>query len=229
VAVRLTAVPRSLDPSPIVRSPLRWETPPLWVETALADPRALLNDHAHLERKAASNALELINRWPYPVQVHGGGLQAAAADRWSLQLASIARDEILHLRQVLRFLRERGGHFERSHVNAYAAALRAEVRRGAGQSELLDRLLVSALIEARSCERFGLLGERATDVRLRHFYDTLVVSEQGHYRDFLELAGLLREAREPWRERWDQLLDREAEIMQSLPPGPAMHSGPPPA
>ena len=103
------------------RTPLRCATPPDWVAVALSRPLAFLNDHAHLERKAASNALELLGRWPYPVDAEGdaGG---AAADRWSRLLAGIARDEVRHLAQVLRLLTARGGHFERSHVNPYAAA-----------------------------------------------------------------------------------------------------------
>ncbi len=215
-------------PTPLTfENPLRWETPVAWVAQALADPPALLNGHAHLERKAASNALELLNRWPYPVELRGGGRNEAQADRWAIALASIARDEVLHLRQVLRFLRARGGHYERSHANPYAGALRAQVRTGMGGSELLDRLLVSALIEVRSCERFILLGEHASEPELRTFYETLAVSERGHYRAFLELAGLLEPVREPWQERWEALLDVEAGIIRSLPPGPAMHSGPP--
>ncbi len=206
-------------------SPLRHATPAAWVAQALADLPAFLNDHAHLERKAASNALELINRWPFPVEVGGSGSTHAGADRWMRMLASIARDEAVHLTQVLRLLTARGGHFERAHANPYAAALRAEVRRGQGLSELVDRLLVSALIEARSGERFRLLAEHAEEAELRRFYGALVASEEGHYRAFLDLARLLPGVREPIETRWDQLLDAEAGIIADMPPGPAMHSG----
>ena len=208
-------------------SPLRRSTPSTWVASAMADPLALLNDHAHLERKAASNALDLIHRWPYPVEVRGGGPESAAADRWSRVLASIARDEVRHLTQVLRLLVTRGGHFERTHANPYAAALRAEVRVGRGMHELTDRLLVSALIEARSGERFRLLAEHASDDGLRRFYASLVASEEGHYRAFLELAELLPRTRGQVAQRWQALLAAEADILQGLPPGPTMHSGAP--
>lgn len=205
--------------------PLRHATPSTWVALATADLPAFLNDHAHLERKAASNALELIHRWPWPVHVGGGGERHAGADRWCRLLASIARDETAHLAQVLRLLTARGGHLERSHTNAYASALRQHVRRGLGMSELVDRLLVSALIEARSGERFGLLAAHADEPELRRFYGALVASEEGHYRAFLDLATLLPSGREPVEVRWDELLDVEAATIQSLPPGPAMHSG----
>ncbi len=205
--------------------PLRRATPASWVAQATADLRAFLNDHAHLERKAASNALDLIHRWPYPVHVRADGAHHAGADRWSRLLASIARDEAVHLAQVLRLLTARGGHLERSHVNPYAAALRAHVRKGLGLSELVDRLLVSALIEARSGERFRLLAEHAGEPELRRFYGALVASEEGHYRAFLDLARLLPDRRESVGARWDALLDVEAEAIASMEPGSAMHSG----
>jgi tRNA-(ms[2]io[6]A)-hydroxylase len=208
-----------------VQGPLRHLTPPAWVASATADLPAFLNDHAHLERKAASNALELLHRWPWPVTVRGESARQAGADRWSRLLASIARDEAAHLAQVLRLLTAHGGHFERSHVNAYAAALRQSVRKGHGTSELVDRLLVSALIEARSGERFRLLAAHVSQPDLRRFYASLVASEEGHYRAFLDLAKLLPEGRESVDERWDELLDVEASTIASMPAGPTMHSG----
>ena len=203
---------------------LDWTTPAAWVPCALTEPLSLLNDHAHLERKAASNALELINRWPYPVHVDAA---RPDTDVWSRTLAAIARDEVKHLGQVLTVLQKRGGHFERSHVNPYARGLRGLVRTGLGRGELLDRLLVSALIEARSYERFALLSTHADDEELRMLYGRLRESERGHYRQFLALARLLPEARSVMRSRWLELRTREAQIIQSMPPGPSMHSGPP--
>ncbi|MBV9080205.1 MAG: tRNA-(ms[2]io[6]A)-hydroxylase, partial [Elusimicrobia bacterium] len=115
--------------------PLRSATPDAWAASALSDPIALLSDHAYLERKAASNALELLNRWPEP--------ERPAA--WTSALSSVARDEAMHLNQVIQILQKRGGHLERLHRSAYAADLRALVRRGQAKDELVDRLLVSAL------------------------------------------------------------------------------------
>ena len=127
--------------------PLLIRTPHEWAKLALRDPLALLSDHAYLEKKAATNALELLNRWPEP----------SCPDEWTLTLASIASDEASHLSAVVRILVERGGRLERTHRNDYANRLRLHVRKGHGSDELVDRLLISALIELRSCERFELL------------------------------------------------------------------------
>src|SRR6516165_719799 len=122
--------------------PLASRTPDSWAVAVLEQPLALLNDHAYLEKKAASNALELLNRWPEP----------SCPAEWAPTLAAIASDEASHLSGVVRLLVERGGRLERTHRNDYANCLRAHVRKGTGSAELLDRLLVSALIELRSCE-----------------------------------------------------------------------------
>src|SRR5262245_21341467 len=131
--------------SPVLPStelPLLSQTPDRWGAEVMKRPLALLNDHAYLEKKAASNALELLNRWPEP----------SCPSQWPGVLAAIAGDEAAHLASVVRILTRRGGKLERTHRNPYANALRDLVRKGSGNQELLDRLLVSALIEARSCE-----------------------------------------------------------------------------
>ncbi len=127
--------------------PLRIRTPAEWAALSMGDCLALLNDHAYLEKKAASNALELLNRWAEP----------ACPAEWTQTLAAIASDEASHLTGVIRLLLARGGRLERTHRNDYAHRLRLNVRKGAGNQELLDRLLIAALIELRSCERFDLL------------------------------------------------------------------------
>lgn len=213
-----------MDPATSAPSPLRHETPASWVALVLTRPKVFLNDHAHLERKAATNALELIGRWPFPLDAEGRESQAKA-DRWSRLLASIARDEVRHLAQVLRLLHARGGHFERSHANPYAAALRGVVRRGEGLRETLDRLLVSALIEARSGERFRLLAEHADDEELARFYASLVASEEGHYRAFLDLARMLPRVGSQTDVRWNELLAFEAQTIRALEPTCTMHGG----
>ncbi|MEQ8232737.1 MAG: tRNA isopentenyl-2-thiomethyl-A-37 hydroxylase MiaE [Gammaproteobacteria bacterium] len=196
--------------------PLRWSTPPAWAAAALADPLALLGDHAHLERKAASNALDLLTRWRGDV----------GADEWARMLGAIARDEAQHLHAVLRMLQRRGGALPRVHRNSYAAALHRLVRRGDGARELLDRLLVAALIEARSCERFALLAGTRDDAALAAFFGSLHGSELGHYRVFLRLADMVVPAGERAR-RWATLCDAEAAIIRDEAPGSRIHSGPP--
>ncbi len=183
----------------------------------LAEPLALLNDHAHLEKKAATNALELLNRWPEP----------APPENWVTAMTAVARDEVDHLAVVTRLLARRGGLLTKSHANPYAAALHGLVRRGRGTDELVDRLMVSSLIEARSCERFQLLGQSvadAHDAELGKLYRNLWASEHGHYLSFIQLAEQLQPEAQV-AGRWDQMLDREAELIQGQPPGPRMHSG----
>jgi tRNA-(ms[2]io[6]A)-hydroxylase len=197
-----------------MKNDLRYQTPESWADFPLTQPLALLSDHAYLERKAASNALELLNRWPEPQR----------PSHWALTLSSIARDEAMHLQQVLRLLADRGGRLERLHRSSYANDLRALVRRGEGPREIMDRLLVSALIEARSCERFFILGRKAQDQELASFYRGLCVSEMGHYKVFLSLAEETVERAEA-QARWDEMVEREAVIVRAQPAGPGLHSG----
>lgn len=199
--------------APAVDLPLLVATPDAWAPHALARPLELLNDHAHLEKKAAANALELLHRWPEP----------NPPENWVHAMTAVARDEVDHLATVTRLLARRNGRLTKHHRNAYAAALHNLVRRGRGPEELLDRLIVSALIEARSCERFELLGRFCEDDELAKLYRELWASEHGHYRSFLNLA---RGVAEPAlvEERWRQMLAGEAEVIQGQKPGSRIHS-----
>lgn len=194
--------------------PLRYKTPDAWGRDVLREPLALLSDHAYLERKAASNALELLNRWPEPEYPKD----------WTTALAGIARDEASHLNAVNKMLIRKGGRLERLHRCEYAADLRALVRQGKNRDELVDRLLVSALIEARSCERFDVLRRCCDDGELAKLYETLWASEHGHHTVFLKLATSARPKAEVER-RWDEMLSAEARIIQKQKPGPRIHSG----
>lgn len=197
--------------------PLLYRTPDSWVASALSDVHVLLNDHAYLEKKAATNALDLLNRWPDPIHPVG----------WESALSSIARDEGLHLNMVTRLLLERGGQLDRRHKSRYASDLRSLVRMGLTPEETLDRLLVSALIEARSCERFLLLSRGCLDKELAGFYRMLWTAEAGHFKIFLHLAEEIVPTDEI-NSRWQFMLAREAEIIQSQPVGPHLHSSVPP-
>jgi len=194
--------------------PLRYRTPPEWARGVLGDLVSLLGDHAHLEKKAASNALELLNRWP----------GTDAPTRWVSTLANVARDEAVHLAQVTRILSRMGASIPKLHHNPYAADLRKEVRLGSGPDELVDRLLVAALIEARSCERFVLLADAMTDPNLIHFYRGLWASEHGHYRVFVRLACKVK-PKAKVEARWSQWLDLESRIIQAQAEGARIHSG----
>jgi tRNA-(ms[2]io[6]A)-hydroxylase len=195
--------------------PLHSRTPIEWGRAVLTEPIALLSDHAFLEKKAAANALELLTRWP------DGGVEG-----WVETMTDIARVEAVHLSQVTRILMRRGGQIDRGHRNPYAKALRQLVRMGS-QGETLDRLLTSALIEIRSCERFAVLAEAASDdAELEAFYRALFGSEFGHYRVFLKLAKKIVSEEEA-EERWQELLAAEARIMAEQSTGPRIHSGVP--
>ena len=200
--------------------PLRYATPPEWARQVMRDRLALLNDHAHLEKKAATNALELLNRFPEP----------SPPENWVAAMTAVARDEVEHLAVVSRLLARRGGRLSRQHRNEYASRLRGLVRMGTGPGELVDRLMISALIEARSCERFKLLADACAadaaiaDPELAKLYRGLWASEHGHYRTFIQLAEQIQP--EPLvATRWDEMLDAEAKLIADQPPGPRMHSG----
>jgi tRNA-(ms[2]io[6]A)-hydroxylase len=184
-----------------------------WGPAVLEDQLALLNDHAHLEKKAANNALEMLLRWPEP----------SPPENWVQAMTAVARDEVEHLAIVTKLLARRGGRLTKSHANPYANALQATVRRGEGPRELVDRLMVSALIEARSCERFEILARTCTDRELARLYRGLWASEHGHYRTFLNLAEEV-EAAPRVQKRWNEMLRHEADIMKRQSPGPRMHS-----
>jgi tRNA-(ms[2]io[6]A)-hydroxylase len=192
--------------------PLHSRTPVEWARAVLADPIPLLIDHAFLEKKAATNAMELLTRWPDDW-----------LDGWVETMTAVARDEANHLAQVVRLLLARGGRMDRYHKNPYAGALRLLVRKGE-PTELLDRLLVAALIEVRSCERFAVLAEAAEDAELAAFYRSLYASEFGHYTVFLKLARrFTKEA--VVEKRWQEMLADEAAILAAQEPGPRIHSG----
>lgn len=205
-----------MPPTPIDEAravlPLTWWTPRGWADEVLADEVALLADHAQLEREAARNALHLMRRAPVDVDVL----------EWTQRLNGVARDEVGHLGAVATRLRDRGGELPRTFSNPYARALRDLVRRGEGRDEVVDLLLVSALIECRSCERFAHLA--ATEHDLAPFFGSLMASELGHHRLFLTLAGWVA-GEDAADVRWRELLAAEGEIARVQPPGPRIHAG----
>ena len=193
--------------------PLHSRTSAEWGQNVLADPLALLADHAFLEKKAALNAIQLLERWP-----------KEWLPGWVETMTGVARDEAAHLAQVTRLLIRRGGRLERGHKNPYASALRGLVRKGEVVAETLDRLFVSALIEARSCERFAVLAIATEDAELAAFYKALFSSELGHFKVFLRLAQKIA-LKDEVEARWQRMLAAEAEILARQEPGPRIHSG----
>ena len=188
---------------------LRYDTPDEFVARFEDNLEAMLLDHAHCEKKAASTALMFIGRYPeYPDLV--------------ATMAPIVEEEMLHFRQVLALMSERGWAFRGARASTYAGRLHDHVRRGF-EDGFVDRMLVAALIEARSCERFSLLGKRLGDRTLAEFYASLFESEARHYSTYLKLA--LARAEEPLvRARLDELLDIEADTVATGDKTPHLHA-----
>ena len=183
-------------------------TAPDWTARALAQLDEVLVDHAHCEKKAAGMAVQLLFRYP-----EHAFLQEP--------LSRLAREELAHFEEVLRILAERGVAFRRQKPAAYAGRLRAEIR-ASDPERLVDTLLCSALIEARSCERFRLLAEAVADAPLAGFYRGLLAAEARHHRIYLELAlELAPDA--AVRERLGELAAWEARVVAEGPPRARMH------
>ncbi len=186
-------------------------TDPRWVEAAEADLAGLLSDHAHCELKAAVSALSLVSRFgpAYPPLVSA--------------LSGLAEEETAHFRAVEQELGRRGARLGRADADAYVNGLwNLSKPERASVPVLLDRLLVNALIEARSCERFRLLSERLKDPELCAFYRSLMASEARHYRLFCGLSEELFGVKLA-RERLAELGRREARIAGELALGPKVH------
>jgi tRNA-(ms[2]io[6]A)-hydroxylase len=186
---------------------LRSATDPRWLGVALADLDRTLGDHAHCEKKAAATALKLIAE-------HPGQPELVRA------LAKLAQEEQGHLLAVLVELSDRGARLPRDEGDPYAQELMRLVRSGPGR--LVDRLLVCALIEARSHERLALLAGALPPGRLRDLYARLAQSEAGHERLFVELAEAQVGAAVA-RTRLEALAAAEAQIVARLPLLPRIH------
>jgi len=185
------------------------KTDPAWVESALSDLDELLLDHAHCERKAAGVALRLMFRYPDRPFLHE-------------PLSRLAREELAHYEEVLRALAARGGTLRRQRPSPYAGKLSHHIR-SAEPERLLDTLLVCALIEARSCERFKLLAEAVDDPKLSALYHGLLASEARHHGSYLDLAIQLSDERAA-RARLLELAEHEAAIIADPAPMVRMHA-----
>lgn len=190
---------------------LRLPTDPRWADLAAKSLEDILCDHAFCEQKAATQCISLIQRYPEKSE-----LVAA--------LAPIVTEEWGHFRLVYAELQRRGFSLGRQRADAYVNALLDCLPKGLGREErLLQQLLICALIEARSCERFRLLAEGLEEEALRQFYYRFMVSEAGHYRLFLDLATHYF-GEEKTRLSWREWLQREAQIIESFTPrGDRMH------
>ena len=194
-------VPDLGDALPLVASD------PAWLAVALDDLESVHADHLHCERKAAQSALSLIRAYP------------ERADLVSA-MARLAHDETRHVVQVAHLLTRRGQPASYDRGDDYAAALRTHIR-VREPLRLLDRLLVFAVIEARSAERLGLLAGALDDARARELYAQLTVAEIRHRDTFLALAR--DAAPKTWRARAAELAALEAEILARRPVAARIH------
>jgi tRNA-(ms[2]io[6]A)-hydroxylase len=186
---------------------LRAATDPAWARSAVDNLDAVLVDHAHCEMKAATNALSLVVR-------HPGDLALVRA------LTDLAREELDHFRRVVAFIERRHLELGPPPVDAYAAELRraqGALPTNADVPPVVDRLLVGALIEARSSERFKLLLDvlpRDTNAELRVFYEELFACEARHYRTYLDLAS--QALRSHWKDAAERDVDSAIQIRLGL-------------
>ena len=186
----------------------RENIPDFWLPKIRSDLGAVLVDHAHLERKAATSAL---NMEKYD----------ELFDRVS-ELNAIAIEELQHFELVLRLLRERGVPFSAAKKSPWISGMMSQVRKGRKQ-QVIDHLVACALIEGRSCEKFQILAEaiRDLDPGLADFYASLVESEGNHYATYLIMARHIDEA-ETTR-RLDFFLDLDAKLILEPNPLPMLH------
>ena len=190
---------------------------PGWAALALANIDTLLADHAHCEMKAASNALSLAARWP----------EFTAVAR---ALSELAEEELRHFRAVLDELTLRGITLGKPEVDVYAVELRKRTSIGKGGGvvdALVDRLLVGAVIEARSCERFRLLCDglaaRGDEPRLLALYEELFASEARHYRTLVDLAISVKGDEKLVRARLEDIARAEGRLVGELGASPTVH------
>ncbi|MCA6073294.1 tRNA-(ms[2]io[6]A)-hydroxylase [Fulvivirga sedimenti] len=190
---------------------LQLPTDPRWVDIASMQLDEILIDHAYCEQKAASSCISLIVKFPE---------KEALVD----MLTPVVAEEWAHFERVLEEMKKRGITLGPKRKDEYVAALAAIEKKGGSRNEqLVEKLLMNALIEARSCERFRLLWKEIGDPDLSKFYYELMVSEAGHYKNFLSLAKTYM-PEEHVEQRWREILRKEAEIMKQITPrGDRMH------
>lgn len=182
---------------------LNLPTDPRWTNIAEKRIEDILVDHAYCEQKAASSCISLIIQFP---------------ERSKLieVLTPVVAEEWAHFERVIAQLTKRGFTLGRARKDEYVSELNKALRKGGSREEqLMDKLLMNALIEARSCERFKLLWKNIVDEELSRFYYELMVSEAGHYHNFIELAKEYMPD-ETVSKRWAEFLELEAEIVQKL-------------
>lgn len=189
---------------------LKLPTDPRWVNIVEKNIEDILTDHAYCEQKAASAAISFIVGFPDYTELVS-------------EMSDLAQEEMSHFTMVHDLMKERGLTLGRERKDVYVNKLRFYFPKGGSRLEsLINRLLVAALVEARSCERFRLLSEELEDKKLAKFYRKLMISEAGHYTMFLKFARQYGD-RELVDKKWRELLDYEASVMKELSVSETMH------
>ena len=189
---------------------LKLPTDPRWVNIVEKNIDEILTDHAYCEQKAASTAISLIVSFPeYPDLVE--------------EMIALSREEMAHFKMVHDLILARGQKLGRDRKDEYVIELLKFFPKGGSRTtQLVHRLLLAALIEARSCERFRLLSEQLEDKELAEFYRKLMVSEAGHYTLFLGFARDYGDRKEV-DQKWTALLEYEGDIMKNLGKNVSIH------
>jgi len=188
---------------------LQSTTPETWLRQVEANLEELLIDHAHCERKAAACALSLIGYYVEDVEL-------------AEAMTEIVREELEHYHLVIKLLAARGMKFRRIHPSTYGSKLHDLITKQEPQ-RAVDRLIVAGLIEARSCERFGLLRDKLADRELADFYGSLFESEARHHSTYVQLARKYTDE-DSLRKRLYELAAAEAAILATGDDFPRMHS-----
>jgi tRNA-(ms[2]io[6]A)-hydroxylase len=189
---------------------LKFETKTSWAEIAKDDLQQILTDHAFAEQKAASNAVSII-------------INYSEESEMVKAMSDIAIEEMEHFKMVHLLMIKRGMVLGREQKNDYAKHLHGFFIKTKDRTDaLIQRLLIAALIEARSCERFKVFSKNLEDRELSDFYKELMVSEANHYTTFLGFARQYQD-RKIVDKKWQGLLDYEAEFMKKRGVKPKVH------
>jgi tRNA-(ms[2]io[6]A)-hydroxylase len=187
---------------------LRFATPTAWVDTVLNNFDRFLNDHAQAEKKASGMAMSMVSHYPDKPDI----VKA---------MIDLAIEELAHFREVIKLMQHKGLCLDRDEKDPYVNALRKTMRDGT-EHYLLDRLLIAGIIEARGCERFGLIAQHHPEEEFQQFYQLITDSEAKHHLLFIELASHYFSTPEI-EQRLDELLTIEAAIVEQLPIRAALH------
>lgn len=188
-------------------------TPVAWLEKAVTEKEILLIDHAHCEKKAAATAVKQMFRYPERIEL-------------LKKLSQLTREEVLHFEQVLEFMEKRGVKYKAIKPSRYAAGLHKFAAKDEPQ-RMIDGLIIGAIIEARSCERFHALAPylEGSEPELAKYYRFLLKSESRHFMDYLDLAKDY--SKDDISERVQFFLEKEKELIESPDPLFRFHSGTP--